>query len=376
MSNFFILNKKSNISQARSGELNTAHGVIKTPFFMPIATKAAVKTLTITDITNLSAQILLSNTYHLYLRPGSGVLNDFGGLHKFMNWSGPILTDSGGYQVFSLAGTKNRTGNLVNIKSDGVEFRSHIDGSKHFFTPEKVLDLQKVIGSDIMMILDVCTANPATHEQASKDLDITTAWAAQAKEYYAKNDFKDQRIFAIVQGSVFEDLRKKSAHDLVRLDFDGYAIGGLAVGETHEEMYQTLDFTVPELPVDKPRYLMGVGRPENIVEAVKRGVDMFDCVIPTREARHGRLYVWQNDNLGQFDFYKNISVTNAEFKTNHMSINPHSKFAELRDYSLSYLNHLFDTSEPLALRLATLNNLEFYLELMVKIRQQIEDNRL
>ncbi len=373
----YQLYKKSEISQARSGVVTTAHGEIKTPFFMPIATKAAVKTLTISDIAVLNAQILLSNTYHLYLRPGLDILKKFNGLRGFMNWNGPILTDSGGYQVFSLAGTKNRNGgNLVKVKADGVEFRSHIDGSKHLFTPEKVLDIQKVIGSDIMMILDVCTANPATHKQAEKDLKITYDWAQRAKEYYDKNNFKDQNIFAIVQGSTFSDLRVKSARELVNLDFDGYAIGGLAVGETHEEMYDMLDVTVPELPEDKPRYLMGVGRPENIIEAVKRGVDMFDCVIPTREARHGRLYVWQHDDLTKPDFYKNITITNAEFKENLDSINPNSKFAELREYSFSYLNHLFDTSEPLALRIATLNNLEFYLELMAKIREQINSNML
>jgi len=372
----YKLLKKSNISKARSGVLKTAHGDIQAPFFMPIATKAAVKTLTIADIENLQAQIILSNTYHLYLRPGLDILDDFGGLREFMKWKGSVLTDSGGFQVFSLAGTKSRKDDLVKIKTDGVEFRSHIDGSKHFFTPEKVLDIQKIIGSDIMMILDICTANPATHSQAEKDLVITLDWAKRARKYYEKQDFIDQDIFAIVQGSIYEDLRKKSARDLVALDFSGYAIGGLAVGETHEEMYKTLDFTVPELPEDKPRYLMGVGRPENIIEAVRRGVDMFDCVIPTREARHGRLYVWQHDDLTKADFYKNITITNAEFKTNKDAINPTSKFTELREYSLSYLNHLFDTAEPLALRLASLNNLEFYLQLMEKIRKRIDEDKL
>lgn len=368
----YTIYKKSIISQARRGLLKTNHGKIETPFFMPIATKAAVKTLTTQDIKRLSPQILLSNTYHLFLRPGMEVLEKSSGLHKFMNWSGPILTDSGGFQVFSLAGTKTRKGNLVKVRESGVEFSSHIDGSRHFFTPEKVLEIQKIIGSDIAMLLDVCTANPAEFSQAEKDVALTLAWA----EISQKHRKEDQLTFAIVQGSTYKDLRIKCARKLKEMNWDGYAIGGLAVGETDREMYKVLDYIVPELPEDKPRYLMGVGRPENIIEAVKKGIDMFDCVIPTREARHGRLYIWQSDDISKPDFYKTIIVTNQEYKFNFNPINKTSALVELREYSLAYLNHLFSVGEFLAQRLATLNNLEFYLELMKKIRQSIDDTRL
>lgn len=368
---YTIYNKSGN-SQARSGSLKTKRGEISTPFFMPIATKAAVKTLTFEDIKKLEPQILLSNTYHLYLKPGLKILKNASGLHNFMNWPGPILTDSGGFQVFSLAGTKTRKGNLVKIKNDGVEFSSHIDGSRHFFTPEKVLEIQKVIGSDIAMILDVCTANPATHEQAAKDLELTLAWAK--KSFRAKN--QDQQTFAIVQGSTFKDLRIKSAKELVKFDWDGFAVGGLAVGESEQEMYEVLDYTVPELPENKPRYLMGVGKPENIVEAVRRGIDMFDCVIPTREARHGRLYLRESDDITQENFYKTISITNQEFQTDFSPINIRSDLTELKSYTKAYLNHLFSTGEPLAQRIATMNNLEFYLDLMIKIRLSIEEGNL
>lgn len=368
----YSIYKKSAISQARRGRLQTKHGQIETPFFMPIATRGAVKTLTVQDLKMLEPQIILSNTYHLYLRPGLDVLKQAPGLHRFMNWSGPILTDSGGFQVFSLSGTKSRQGNLVKIKPEGVEFASHIDGSRHFFTPEKVLEIQKIIGSDIAMLLDVCTANPAQFSQAEKDLQLTLAWAERS--CLVKDSA--QQTFAIVQGSTYKDLRIKSARELVRMDWDGYAIGGLAVGETDQEMYEVLDYTVPELPEGKPRYLMGVGRPENIIEAVKRGVDMFDCVIPTREARHGRLYVWDTDDISKFSFYKTITITNQEYKIDFSPINKDSVFPELKEYSLAYLNHLFSVAEPLAQRLATLNNLEFYLNLMKKIRAGISSGVL
>lgn len=373
----FDLRKQSKKTQARLGMLTTAHGEIHTPFFMPIATRGTVKTLTTQDMQRLNAQIILSNTYHLYLRPGTEVLQQAGGLHNFMQWQGPILTDSGGYQVFSLAGTKNRKGgSLVTIKENGVEFQSYIDGSKHFLTPEEVLQIQHVIGSDIMMILDVCTANPATHEQAAKDIAITTAWAKKARQEYAEGSYGQQLCFGIVQGSTFEDLRKQSATELVELDFSGYAIGGLAVGETHEEMYSVLEYTTPLLPKNKPRYLMGVGRPENIIEAVKRGVDMFDCVIPTREARHGRLYVWESGDITGSNCYTTITITNSEFEYDMQSINAMSEFEELQQYSKAYLHHLFRVNEQLALRLATLNNIEFYLQLLQKIRTAIAEEVL
>jgi len=363
----YTIYSKSENSQARNGVLKTRHGQIETPFFMPIATKAAVKTLTSDDLQSLGAQIVLSNTYHLYLRPGLEVLKKNSGLHKLMNWNKPILTDSGGFQVFSLSGTKIRKGNLVKIKDNGVEFSSHIDGSKHFFDAKKVLEIQKIIGSDIAMILDVCTKNPATREQAEKDMELTLRWAKEAWDH--RN--KQQLTFAIVQGSTFKNLRIKCAQELVKHNWDGFAVGGLAVGESEKVMYDVLDYTVPELPVEKPRYLMGVGKPENIVNAVKRGIDMFDCVIPTREARHGRLFIRIGNDLNK-DFYKVINITNSKFKNDlspiHKTLFP--------DYSRAYLFHLFSTEESLGQRLATIINLDFYLNLMKDIRSGIKTGKI
>jgi queuine tRNA-ribosyltransferase len=381
MKNFELL-KNSKKSKARLGVLKTSHGEIKTPFFMPIATKAAIKSLTTTDMDNLEAQILLSNTYHLYLRPGMNIMKRVSGLHKFMNWDRPILTDSGGFQVFSLDASRNRMGvnKQSGVKVDriitdkGVEFRSFIDGSKHMFTPEKVIKIQQAIGSDIMMVLDECVGNPSTRQAASMAVEKTTMWAEQCLK--AKEKLKvDGQLFGIVQGSLYKDLRLRSAQELTAMDFDGFAIGGLAVGEKSTDMYKVLDYTTPVLPTDKPRYLMGVGYPDNIIEAVKRGVDMFDCVIPTREARHGRLYLWKKDNL-QGKFYETINIFNAKFARDLKPINKNSQIKELREYNFAYLHHLFKTQEPLAIRLATLNNIEFYLTLMKKIRQAIEKNSL
>ncbi|MFA6594543.1 MAG: tRNA guanosine(34) transglycosylase Tgt [Candidatus Buchananbacteria bacterium] len=430
---YFKLSKKSKKSQARLGKLKTAHGIIKTPFFMPIATKGAVKNLTAADVRQLGSPILLSNTYHLYLTPGREVLSAAGGLHKFMDWRGAILTDSGGFQVFSLA-------KIRKILPQGVEFRSHLDGSKHILTPKSVLDIQKVIGSDIAMILDVCPPSTAKHQEVKEAVEITTKWAKEAakvvksRKSRSKNQDK-QLYFAIVQGGVYRDLREQSLNDLVKLNFDGYAVGGLAVGETNKEMYGVLDYLAPQLPADKPRYLMGVGTPENIIEAVKRGIDMFDCVIPTREARHGRLYLFKqvsllssssrtlptgsqgrgfiNKNLykkhwipayagmteekagmteekagmteekagmteekagmtEEADFYETINITNAKYKNDFSPINN----TNLKNFSKAYLHHLFKTGEPLAMRLATLNNLDFYLRLMETIRRQIKNGKL
>ena len=367
--NNFTLSRKSKKSKARLSTLKLAHGKVSTPFFMPIATKGAVKTLSIDEVQELKPEILLSNTYHLYLQPGLDLLKKFGGLHKFMNWDKPILTDSGGFQVFSLS-------KIRKVKEDGVEFQSHLDGSKHLLTPEKVVDIQKIIGSDIMMVLDQCIDSTSDYTATNKAMEITTRWATRARKYFLKKKIKDQLQFGIVQGALFEDLRKQSALELSKLNFDGYAIGGLAVGETNDEMYKVLDYIVDELPADKPRYLMGVGKPENIVEAVKRGVDMFDCVIPTREARHGRLYIWKNQNLNSKNFYQTINISNEKFKADKTAINKDSKIPALRSYTRGYLSHLFKTQEPLALKLATLNNVEFYLELMRKIRTEIGNGKL
>ena len=365
----FELLKKSKKSQARLGMLKTAHGEIQTPFFMPIATKAAVKNLTVDEIEDLGAEIILSNTYHLYLQPGLEVLKKQGGLHKLMGWNGPILTDSGGFQVFSLS-------KIRKILPHGVEFRSHIDGSKHVLTPKKVLEIQKIIGSDIAMILDVCPPSTASYKEVAEAVATTTKWAKIAKKVIENWKLKigNSQYFAIIQGGIYQDLREKSLKDLAGLDFDGYAIGGLAVGETAKEMYSVLDYLVSEMPEKKPRYLMGVGTPENIVEAVKRGVDMFDCVIPTREARHGRLYITKaqkhkSTKTPSIINYETINITNAKFKNDQTPINQ----TNLKSYSRAYLHHLFKTKEPLGLRLATLNNLEFYLNLMADIRQGIND---
>jgi queuine tRNA-ribosyltransferase len=358
----FKLIKKSKKTRARLGKIKTAHGVLSTPFFMPIATKAAVKNLTTDEIRELKSPIILSNTYHLYLTPGMETMRLAGGLHKFMDWSGAILTDSGGFQVFSLS-------KIRKILSSGVEFRSHLDGSKHLLTPKKVLEIQKNIGSDIAMILDVCPPSKASYKEVGEAVDITTKWAKEAKRVIGLKDFRNskQLRFAIVQGGVFQDLRLKSLNDLVKLDFDGYAIGGLAVGESNQEMYEVLDYLTPQMPQDKPRYLMGVGTPENIVEAVKRGVDMFDCVIPTREARHGRLYLRRKLGFGK-GFYETINISNAKYKNDLSSINK----TNLKKYSKAYLHHLFKTGEPLGMRLATLNNLDFYLSLMDNLRKHIK----
>jgi len=362
----FRLTKSSTKSAARVGTLTTAHGVIKTPFFMPIATKGAIKHLSADDAKDLKSPIILSNTYHLYLQPGVELLKKFGGLHKMMNWRGPILTDSGGFQVFSLS-------KIRKILPHGVEFQSHLDGSRHTLTPRSVLEIQRAIGSDIAMVLDVCPSSVATDKEIGAAVEKTTAWAQEARKLKNKVLKKSQLLFGIVQGGISQEWRAKSAADLVALDFDGYAIGGLAVGEANDDMYRTIDWTAPLLPKDKPRYLMGVGTPENIVQAVRRGIDMFDCVIPTREARHGRLYLWNGKgDVTKKDFYQAVNITSAKFKGDLTPINN----TTLRQYSRGYLHHLFRVNEPLAMRLATINNVDFYLRLMEKIRAAIIAGKL
>ena len=374
----FKLMGKNN--KVRRGELQTRKGKIQTPAFMPIATKGAIKTISAEEIRRLGPDIILGNTYHLMLRPGVDEIKKLGGLHKFMDWARPILTDSGGFQVFSLA-------KIRRITSDGVQFNSHIDGKAFFMTPEDSMRIQMNIGSDIMMVLDECVKLPAERDYLEKSVELTTMWAARCKKFYLSK-FKDSDaidrplLFGIVQGGLEPDLRKKSARDLGKIGFDGYAIGGLAVGETEQEMYSALDFIGPLLPEDRPRYLMGVGYPHQIVEAVKRGVDMFDCVIPAREARHGRLYAWNQSFIksgknilelseNSKEFFTAINIRNEEYKFDLRPINPASKFSELQKYSRAYLRHLFNVEDPLAQRLATLNNLEFYLSLMAEVRASI-----
>ena len=367
----FKLKKQSKKSKARLGVLKTARGEVSTPFFMPIATKAAIKSLEAKDVKDLGAEIILSNTYHNLLKPGTEIIKKFGGLHKFMNNDLPILTDSGGYQVFALAKFRK-------IKGNNIEFQSHIDGSRHILSPKKVIDIQVTLGSDIMMVLDECVGLPTTKDKALEALERTSQWAKIAIDYKNKLNtksakIKKQLIFGIIQGADYKDLRIRSAQELVAMNFDGYAVGGLAVGESSKTMYKVLDYTVPELPENKARYLMGVGYPDNIIEAVKRGIDMFDCVIPTREARHGRLYIWKGKpDVTKKNFYTTINITNAKFAKDTKSINN----TNLKSYSKAYLHHLFKTQEPLALRLATLNNLKFYLDMMRDIRRTIKNNKL
>ncbi|HNV97269.1 MAG TPA: tRNA guanosine(34) transglycosylase Tgt [bacterium] len=361
----FKVLKKSKKSCARRGVLKTKSGEIQTPFFMPIATRGVIKSLSFSDIEKLNPEIILANTYHLYLKPGLDVIKKFKSLRAFMNCKYPILTDSGGFQVFSLS-------KIRKINKTGVEFQSTYDGSYHFFTPEKVMKIQSVLDSDIQMVLDICLDSKSDYKKVKESLDVTTLWAKKCKDAKKKFDPKHKNLlFGIVQGALDKELRQESLNDLVKIGFDGYAIGGLAVGETNQEMYKILEFLSDKLPEKNPRYLMGVGYPENILTAVKNGVDMFDCVIPTREARHGRLYFFENKNL-KGNFYKTINITNSKFVNDKSVINKDSKTEELKIYSKAYLNHLFKVGDILAMRLATLNNIEFYLDLMKIIRKNIE----
>lgn len=377
----FKIIKKSNKSQARLGVLKTAHGSIKTPFFMPCATQGAVKHVSTKEVGKIGAEILLANTYHLMLKPGEKIIKQAGGLHDFMNWQKPILTDSGGFQIFSLSGNKSKSGkSLVKLEKDGVKFKSYIDGKEYYLTPEKALKIQIDLGVDIAVCLDVCPALPAKKEDLKKAVELTSYWAKKTKNFYNKTKGKKPLVFCVIQGGLDKKLRMKSLKDLIKIGWDGYNIGGLSVGESSADMYKVLDYLVPEMPENKPRYLMGVGYPENIVEAVKRGVDMFDCVIPTREGRHGRLFtsppspplLSKERGLGG----EVININRAKFEKDFSPINPDSKLPELRGYSKAYLHYLFKINEPLGRRLASLHNLEFYFKLMNNIRIGIGDGCL
>lgn len=356
----FSLKYTDKNSKARIGTLKTSHGVVNTPIFMPVGTQGTVKAVTQRVLeSEVEAEIVLSNTYHLYLRPGTKILEQAGGLHKFMNWNRPILTDSGGFQIFSLT-------ELRKLKPDGVEFSSHLDGSKHFFTPEKVIAIQRSIGSDIMMPLDECTPYPCDYEYAKKSKELTSRWALKNKEAFESSSPLygfDQFLFGIIQGSVYKDLRESSATDLIKIGFDGYAIGGLAVGEPMDTMYQMVNFTTGFMPEDKPRYLMGVGRPENILEAISLGIDMFDCVMPTRNARNAYLFTSQGI----------VSMRNAAYKDDYTSLDPNCNCYTCSQFSRAYLRHLFNAREILALELATIHNLTFYLNLIREARSRIID---
>ena len=351
----FELLTKDPKTRARRGRLHTAHGIIETPVFMPVGTQATVKSMMPEQLRELEVEILLCNSYHLFLRPGYETVAKLGGLHRFMGWDRPILTDSGGYQVFSLS-------TLRNISEDGVQFQSHLDGSSHFLGPETAIEIQIGLGSDIMMVLDDCLAYPATHFEADKSMKRSLAWAARCKTHFDNQPPREQALFGIVQGGVYADLRKESAERLVAMDFPGYAIGGLAVGEPKPVMYETIEQVEPHLPQEKPRYLMGVGTPADLVEAVARGVDMFDCVMPTRHARNGWLFTSDG----------HIVIKHAKYKDDPGPIDASCKCPVCKTYSRAYLRHLFIANEILSSVLNTVHNLHFYLDTIRRIRQFID----
>lgn len=367
----FKITKKSNKNLARCGTIETTHSTIQTPVFMPCATIGSVKGISVDELKNIGFKIILSNTYHLYLRPGDEIIKKMGGLQKFMNWPGAILNDSGGYQVFSLGynfNSKNGTESLVKITSKGAEFRSHLDGSKHLFTPEKVIEIQKNLGSDIMMVLDECTEYPSTRKRTEKSLEITHLWAKRASDYWMKNGDKNQALFGIVQGSTYKDLREKSVEFISSLPFDGIAVGGVSVGEGKQNMYRVIKWLGPVLPKDKPHYLMGVGEPEDIIEAVKNGFDMFDCVLPTRLGRHGT--VWTTSNFKKFI---KIDLRKSKYREDKKVIQKGCGCPACKQgYSRAYISHLIKEKEMLGMRLASLHNLYLLYELMRKIRENIK----
>ncbi|WP_019132512.1 tRNA guanosine(34) transglycosylase Tgt [Peptoniphilus obesi] len=351
----YELIKKSNECNARLGKIYTDHGEIETPIFMPVGTRATVKTMTPDELKDIGSQIILGNTYHLYLRPGMDIIKKAGGLHKFMNWDLPILTDSGGFQVFSLANNRK-------IYEDGVEFRSHIDGSKQFISPEISIDIQNTLGSDIMMSFDECAPYPADYDYIKNSMERTTRWAKRCKDHHKNTD--KQALFGIVQGGMYKDLRERSARDLVDLDFPGYSIGGLSVGEPLELMNEMLDHTIQFLPEDKPRYNMGIGSPNYIFESVERGIDMMDCVLPTRIARNGTVFTSDG----------RLVIKNARYKEDFSPLDHNCDCYTCKNYTRAYIRHLFNVDEILGLRLATIHNLYFLIELMEKIRESIKND--
>jgi len=356
MTTSFELLYESQETNARLGKLTTAHGVIETPVFMPVGTQATVKTMSPHELKEIGSEIILSNTYHLYLRPGHKLIEEAGGLHKFMSWDKPVLTDSGGFQVFSLA-------DLRDIEEDGVTFRSHIDGSKHFFTPERAMEIQMSLGADIAMAFDICSPYPCSYEHALEASDRTTRWAKRCKDFH---EHPYQSVFGIIQGSMFPDLRKKSMLEITDIDFPGYAIGGLSVGEPKDIMYEVLDHIADEMPRNKPRYLMGVGSPDCLLEAVKRGIDMFDCVLPTRIARNGTAMT----SLGK------VVVRNATYARDWEKLDPNCNCYTCSNYSRAYIRHLLKADEVLGIRLTTIHNLNFLINLMKDARQAIKEERL
>ena len=349
----FALTAVDKNTRARCGRLKTAHGEIETPVYMPVGTQGSVKAISPRELHELKARIVLGNTYHLFVRPGLDVIRHFGGLHKFMNWSGPILTDSGGYQIFSLA-------QLRKITEEGVDFQNHLDGTPTFISPERAMEIQTVLGSDIMMVLDECPPWPCNYDYAANSLERTLRWAERCK---AVPHSESQAVFGIIQGSTFEDLRRSSAQALTALDFDGYAVGGVSVGEPEHDMMQAVEWSEPYLPQDKPRYAMGLGTPPQLVELVARGIDMFDCVLPTRIARNGAAFT----AAGTFN------LKNAEHAMQTGPIEENCECEACQNFGRGYIRHLLKAQEILGLRLVSIHNLHFYLNLMRTIRRSIEE---
>ena len=351
----YELIKQCPVTGARAGRLHTPHGSFETPMFMPVGTQGTVKTLSPEELKEMGAGFILGNTYHLFLRPGHDIVKKAGGLHRFMNWNGGILTDSGGFQVFSL-------GDLRKITEEGVDFRSHLDGSKQFLSPEKSMEIQMALGADIAMAFDECTPYPADYEYACSSMRLTTRWARRC---LAAHDREDQALFGIVQGGMYKDLRQESAESLVGMDFPGYAIGGLSVGEPKPLMYELLEHTTPFLPAGKARYLMGVGTPDCLVEGVARGIDMFDCVFPTRVARNGTAITSRG----------RVVVRNAAFTDDFSPLDPECDCYTCNNYSKAYLRHLIRCDEIFGLRLMSLHNLHYLIHLMQRIRLAIMEDR-
>nr|MBP7322339.1 tRNA guanosine(34) transglycosylase Tgt [Deltaproteobacteria bacterium] len=352
----FAIKTKDSHSRARAGTMTTAHGAVETPAFMPVGTQATVKSLTPEDLIDLGAEIILANTYHLYLRPGHERIEKLGGLHRFMHWSRPLLTDSGGFQIYSLS-------RLRKIHEEGVSFQSHIDGSSHVITPERSIEIQEALGSDIIMCFDECVPYPSSHDYTEKSLLLTTRWAERCKRAQTQ---RERALFGIVQGGTYPDLREQSAQQLVDLGFSGYALGGLSVGESKPEMYDMVDHTIPLLPEELPHYLMGVGTPQDILECVKKGIDLFDCVMPTRHARNGML----------FTTFGSVVIKNAQYADDPGPIDPSCSCYTCRHYSRAYLRHLFLSREILASRLNTIHNLSYYLTFVKQIRRAIIEGNL
>ena len=352
----FELLKQDMDSRARRGRMTTRRGVVETPVFMPVGTQGTVKAILPEDLKKEGAQIILGNTYHLFLRPGHERVKRLGGLHRFMNWDGPILTDSGGFQVFSL-------GQLRKITEEGVRFQSHLDGSHQVLTPEISIEVQEALGADIIMVFDECIPYPSTRAYVADSTALSMRWAERSKK--ARNAQDGSALFGIVQGGMYADLRRQSAEQLIDIGFDGYALGGLSVGEEAERMYEMMDVALPLLPDDKPRYVMGVGTPENLIEGIARGVDMFDCVMPTRNARNGTL----------FTSFGKITIKQARYADDDSPIDPDCTCYVCRNYSRAYLRHLYQSNEILASMLNTRHNLHYYLDLMAQARTAIEQNR-